>query len=272
MGTLLVLPPAFLRSYMSRTLRGVQVPEAAMPAMRRSLGFMLGVLVFHVGLTIYAAFALSLAAWGFISGGLLYILFGLVALGQLIPAWRARRAARAQRGEEILPLVDEEGKVLGTAARSECHRGPGKLHPVVHLHIFDGAGRMYLQKRALDKLVEPGKWDTAVGGHVSAGEDLETALARELREELGVGAMALEASGAKPQALLRYRWETAIESELAFVFALRYEGPFAPDPGEVLEGRFWDQAEIRSKLGSGLFTPNFEHEFAMFQQAAEKSQ
>ncbi len=272
MGSLLVLPSSFLRNYMTRTLRGVQLNEAAMPAMRRSLAMMLAVVVFHAGLTIYAALAMSLAAWGFVSGGLLYILFGFVVLAQLFPAWKARRAARAAGTGEILPLVDEEGKVLGSAPRSECHKGPGKLHPVVHLHIFDSRGRMYLQKRALTKLVEPGKWDTAVGGHVGAGEDLETALARELREELGVGSLALDAGAEKIQALARYKWETAIESELVFTFALRHEGPFAPDPGEVSEARFWEQGEIRAKLGTGLFTPNFEHEYAMFQKAAERKE
>ena len=44
------------------------------------------------------------------------------------------------------------------------------LHPVVHLHVMREGGFLYLQKRAMDKDIQPGKWDTAVGGHVDFGE------------------------------------------------------------------------------------------------------
>lgn len=273
---LLVLPPRHLKAYLERQLRGFEFADSGLPAMRRSLGLMLGVLCLHVLLTAYAALALSTAAWGFVSGGLLYILFGLMALGEYLSARRksrlARAAAGAAPGEEILPLVDEEGRVVGTAPRSACHAGPGMLHPVVHLQVFDGKGNLYLQKRAACKEVEAGKWDSAVGGHVAAGEDLGAALARELKEELGVTAMALEAAGARPEPVLRYRWESGRESELVFSYALRYEGPFAPDRREVEEGRFWSPAEIAEAAGKGLLTPNFEREYALLAEAARRAE
>jgi isopentenyldiphosphate isomerase/intracellular septation protein A len=273
MGLLLVLPPNYLKGYIGRQLRGIQIQDEAIPAMRKSLGLMLIALGIHIALTVWAALALSTALWGFISGGLLYILFALFAgipfTLQLLARRRAdkARAAGLASGEEMLPLVDENGTLLGSAPRSECHSGPGKLHPVVHLQIADGAGGIYLQKRSATKLVQPGAWDSAVGGHVGVGEDLNTALLRELREELGVHQLALEAEGAKIEPLFRYRWDTDIESELVFSFALRYRGPFAPDPAEVQEGRFWSVAEIRANLGKGVFTPNFEHEFGIIDRA-----
>ena len=276
MGGMLALPPKYLKGYIGRQLRGVAIPDAAMPAMQRGLAFMLAVLVAHVGLTAYAAFAMSTAAWGFISGGLLYILFGVVALAQFASArLRSRRFASGRalgaRGEEMLPLVDESGKVIGSAPRSECHKGPGKLHPVVHLQVLDGRGGIYLQKRAADKDIQPGKWDSAVGGHVSAGEDLDAALARELREELGVTKLAIEASGAKFEPILRYRWDSDRESELVFSFIVTYGGPFTPDAAEVEEGRFWGFEDIRHNLGMGVFTPNFEHEYGLIQKAAAEA-
>ncbi len=36
--------------------------------------------------------------------------------------------------EEIFPLVDEIGNVIGQAPRSVCHDGTMLLHPVIHLH------------------------------------------------------------------------------------------------------------------------------------------
>ncbi|HUW41478.1 MAG TPA: NUDIX domain-containing protein [Rectinemataceae bacterium] len=281
MGLLLVLPPDYLKLYIGRQLRGIQIQDEAIPAMRKSLGLMLVALGIHIGLTVWAALALSTALWGFISGGLLYILFALFAgipfTLQLLARRRSGRASASGRasgrrpglrpGEEMLPLVDENGTVLGSAPRSECHRGPGKLHPVVHLQIADGSGSIYLQKRSASKLVQPGAWDSAVGGHVGMGEDLNTALMRELREELGVLQPALEAQDAKIEPLFRYRWDTDIESELVFSFVVRYRGPFAPDPAEVQEGRFWSIPEIRARLGTGVFTPNFEHEFGIIDRA-----
>ena len=49
--------------------------------------------------------------------------------------------------QERFPIVDEEGTVIGQATRGECHSGTKLLHPVVHLHVFDTQGRIYLQKR-----------------------------------------------------------------------------------------------------------------------------
>jgi isopentenyldiphosphate isomerase/intracellular septation protein A len=265
MALLLALPPSFLKAYMSRMLKGMTIADSALPAMKKSLGLMLCALGLHACLVVYAALALPTAAWGFVSGGLLYILFAGVGIWQFFSARRAGRAG----GEEILPLVDEEGRVLGSAPRSECHRGRGKLHPVVHLQIFDGEGRMYLQKRAASREVQPGMWDSAIGGHVGMGEDAAQALSRELREELGITSMHLEAAKARPGPAFRYVWRTEIEEELVFSFAMRYAGPFAPDGSEVEEGRFWSLAELRAAVGTGVLTPNFEMEFRLYEEAAK---
>ena len=103
--------------------------------------------------------------------------------------------------EEIFPIVNTEGEVVGSATRKECHAGTFLLHPVVHLHIFNSAGELYLQKRVMTKKIQPGKWDTAVGGHVDYGERIEDALLRETREELGVRDFT-------PEFLMRYEFRS----------------------------------------------------------------
>lgn len=67
--------------------------------------------------------------------------------------------------EEMFPIVDEQGNITGAATRGECHNGSKLLHPVVHLHVFNSKGELYLQRRPDWKDIQPGKWDTAVGGH-----------------------------------------------------------------------------------------------------------
>lgn len=155
--------------------------------------------------------------------------------------------------QELLPLVDEEGRVTGSATRGECHDGSKLLHPVVHLHVFDSAGRLYLQQRPLWKDIQPGKWDTAVGGHVDYGEEISDALTREVREELGMVDFV-------PEFLLRYIFESERDRELVHVYRTTYDGEIHPT-AELDGGRFWTLDEIREAMGKEVLTPNFEQEF-----------
>lgn len=154
--------------------------------------------------------------------------------------------------QELFPVVDEEGNILGAATRGECHSGTKLLHPVVHLHVFNSQGQLYLQKRPDWKDIQPGKWDTAVGGHVDLGESVEQALHREAHEELGI-------TDFTPQAITHYVFESTRERELVFTFKTVHDGPISPSD-ELNGGRFWSVEEIRENMHQGIFTPNFENE------------
>lgn len=161
--------------------------------------------------------------------------------------------------EELLPIVDECCNVTGSATRRECHSGSMLLHPVVHLHILseDGNG-IYLQKRSLTKDIQPGKWDTAVGGHVDFGETIDESLRREVFEELGFEA-------ANPSLIKSYIFQSEIERELVNVFLIRVgssELGISINHDEISDGMFWTLDEIAINLGKGIFTPNFESEFS----------
>ena len=165
---------------------------------------------------------------------------------------------------EIFPLVNEAGEVVGKATRQECHSGSMLLHPVVHLHICDNQRRLYLQKRSMDKDIQPGKWDTAVGGHVDFGETVEQALLREAREELSF-------TGFTPIPLFQYVFQSSRERELVNAFrTVTSRTSFNYDPVEVDDGRFWTMQEINDAIGKGILTPNFESEFAKLLAALNK--
>ena len=159
--------------------------------------------------------------------------------------------------QEIFPVVDEQGRVVGKATRGECHSGSNLLHPVVHLHVFNGQGDVYLQKRPEWKDIQPGKWDTAVGGHIDYGETPEEALQREVREELGI-------TDFLPEFVDKYVFESQRERELVYVHRTTYEGEIRPSKNELDGGRFWTMQEIRETIGQGVLTPNFESEFQRF--------
>lgn len=160
---------------------------------------------------------------------------------------------------EFFPIVTEGGEVIGRESRAYCHSGSFVLHPVVHLHVLNSAGALYLQKRAENKDVQPGKWDTSVGGHVDYGETVEQALLREVREELGI-------VNFEPVFMLRYKFTSDVECELVNSFYTVYDGEINPDPGEISEGRFWTFSEITEAMGKGIFTPNFESEFTRLEK------
>ena len=162
--------------------------------------------------------------------------------------------------EELFPLVDEAGNVVGSATRKECHSGTFWLHPVVHLHVFNSKGELYLQKRSMLKDVQPGKWDTAVGGHVAFGESFHEAAFREASEELGLMEF-------NPIHIETYQFESEIEKELVCVFAAVGTYDLKPDLDEVDDGRWWPVEEIDDNLGRGIFTPNFESEFRMIRSS-----
>ena len=159
--------------------------------------------------------------------------------------------------QERFPIVDEEGTVIGQATRGECHSGTKLLHPVVHLHVFDAQGNVYLQKRPEWKDIQPGKWDTAVGGHIDYGETREQALCREVLEELGI-------SDFTPEFMGKYVFDSQRERELVYVNRTVYNGSIQPSKDELDGGRFWTMKEIHDAIGQGILTPNFESEFLKF--------
>ena len=159
--------------------------------------------------------------------------------------------------EEWFPIVDEDGNTIGKATRRVCHDGHSMLlHPVVHLHLFNSHGGLFLQRRANTKDIQPGKWDTSVGGHVSLGESIEEALVREAYEELGLNKFV-------PEFLKRYVWESKLERELVNSFSTISDILPVINNDEIEEGRYWLVEEIKENLDKDVFTPNFEHEFRM---------
>ncbi len=172
----------------------------------------------------------------------------------IVPPISGFASAPSEANAELFPLITETGEVTGRATRAACHGGSMWLHPVIHLHIFNKDGALYLQRRSMRKDIQPGRWDTAVGGHVDYGETIEAALRREAREELGL-------LDFEPVELFHYVWQSEREREMVCAYRTTSNGPLTPDLDEVSEGRFWTMDELHRALGTGVFTPQFEQEF-----------
>ena len=165
-----------------------------------------------------------------------------------------RSHSRKKISREIFPVIQENGFVIGRASREDCHNGSHLLHPVVHLHIIDRNQRLYIQKRSMKKDLLPGKWDTAVGGHVKYGERIVEALYREAAEEIGPRDF-------NPIYIDTYVWETERDREHVNVFAIVGSYDLHPDHDEVEDGKWWTMNKIEANLDSDMFTVNFVTEF-----------
>lgn len=163
---------------------------------------------------------------------------------------------------EIFDLVDIDDNVIGKISRSAAHGNPELIHRVAHVLVFNSRGQLYLQKRAADKDVQPGKWDTSVGGHVDSGESYLQAAVRETREELGITAEPGEF-----EFLYKYMHENSYETEYVSTYRLVWNGAVNIQESEIEEGRFWTIAEImelETVNSDSIFTPNFMDELERF--------
>ena len=159
-------------------------------------------------------------------------------------------------GKEYFDIVDDSGEIIGKATREECHGDKSLAHRTVHVLVFNSKGELFLQKRAMNKDIQPGKWDTSVGGHLDLGENYDQAVRREMKEELGISAPV--------KRMYDYIWCSDVETEHVRTYICTYDGKIKVDRGEITEGRFWSHAEIEAQMGAGVFTPNFEEEYQKY--------
>ncbi len=111
-------------------------------------------------------------------------------LNQLAELLRDAGLAGAWRNEQ-LAVRNESGLQIGTIERGAV-RALGIATLAVHLVGRCPDGRFWVQQRAFDKPNDPGKWDTLMGGIVSAADTVETALERETWEEAGLNIADLQ--------------------------------------------------------------------------------
>lgn len=150
-------------------------------------------------------------------------------------------------GLELVDVVDSSGAVVDVVTRAEM-RARRLPHRCTYIFVFDRRGRLFVHLRTDSKDVYPSFWDTAVGGVLAAGESFDDGAARELGEELGVSAV-LEAVGP-------FRFEDARTIVHAVVYRCVHEGPFRPQPEEVVRGEFVTRSELDARVARERFCPD----------------
>src|SRR3954466_133771 len=130
---------------------------------------------------------------------------------------------------EQLILVDENDTQVGVAEKMDVHPR-GVLHRAFSVFVFDGEGRLLMQRRAAGKYHSPGLWSNTACGHPRPGEPTDAAARRRLSDELGVTCGEL-----RPAGVLRYRTELGelVENEVDHLLVTRVDDAPRPDPAEV---------------------------------------
>lgn len=179
-------------------------------------------------------------------------------LARLAERLRAAHLAGPWRDEQ-LAVPDASGALVGTVERALVRVLGIRTH-AVHLLGFAPDGRMWVQRRSLDKPNDPGLLDTLVGGMVPAAETSDSALQRESMEEAGLEIDRLQGVQHGGDATARRPSRDGggagyMDERIAWYRALVPEGvtPCNQD-GEVSEFLLMDRAALVQAVLAGQFT------------------
>lgn len=150
--------------------------------------------------------------------------------------------------EELVVLVDDHGRELGTAAKASVHHEATPLHLGFSCYVFDADGRILMTRRALGKRTWPGVWTNSFCGHPAPGEPTSDAVHRRARQELGLTIDTLTC------VLPDYRYRAiaadgTVENELCPVFSAVATGPVRPAPDEIMDHTWVSWDDLRAAAG-----------------------
>ncbi|MDK9711654.1 isopentenyl-diphosphate Delta-isomerase [Acidaminobacter sp.] len=162
--------------------------------------------------------------------------------------------------QEKVVLVNEENVVLGTMEKLEAHQ-KGLLHRAFSVLLYNDAGEMLIQRRAIGKYHTPGLWTNACCSHPREGEDVAAAASRRLREELGI-VIPQDALQVKGHFIYKATFDNGLtEHEHDTMVAGHFDGAVENINPEEVEAVRWIDMEtlkLEIKAHPEKFTPWFK--------------
>ncbi len=151
---------------------------------------------------------------------------------------------------ELVVLVGEDGRAVGTQDKATVHHEATPLHLAFSCYVFDDAGRVLVTQRALSKVTWPGVWTNSVCGHPAPGEDLADAVRRRAADELGLEITDVQL------VLPAFRYRAVmdngvVENELCPVHVARAVGREQVDPSEVEAADWVPWSQFRDEVRDG---------------------
>lgn len=155
---------------------------------------------------------------------------------------------------DYLILVDEHDNEIGTAEKLAAHQNGWQLHRAFSVFVFNNAGQIMLQRRAMEKYHCPGLWTNTCCSHPRPGETSLAAATRRLEEEMGF-VCPLEEKFA-----FSYRAEFdngLTEHEFDHVFVGTYDKEPNLNPSEAMDWKWIDPKELLADIqkNPNIYTP-----------------
>ncbi|WP_082978493.1 isopentenyl-diphosphate Delta-isomerase [Mycobacterium sp. 1081908.1] len=162
--------------------------------------------------------------------------------------------------DERLVLVDSHDREIGHLAKADAHMGSGVLHRAFSLFVFNPDGELLVQQRAPGKRLWPGYWSNTCCSHPRPGERMDSAIARRLREELGMTA--------ELGFLFKFEYQTQYdalggEHELCWVYGGWSADRPRANADEIMAWRYVAPQELQTEMicAPETFTPWFKLEW-----------
>jgi isopentenyl-diphosphate delta-isomerase len=145
---------------------------------------------------------------------------------------------------EYILTVDEKDNVTGKEEKIKAHR-EGILHRAFSIFVFNSKGELLLQKRAESKYHSGGLWTNTCCSHQRADENLEEAIHRRLKEEMGFDCELKEAF----TFTYRVKFDNGLfENEYDHVFFGKFDGKPEPNPKEVDDWKWVSLEELKKDI------------------------
>lgn len=147
--------------------------------------------------------------------------------------------------DELLIVVNDNDEELGYKSKTECHDEGGILHRAFSIFIFNEKMQLLIQKRSRQKRLWPLFWSNSCCSHPRKGEEVESAVQRRLKEEVGLSASVNFLF--KFQYFAKYK-DIGSELEVCSVFAGISENPVTVNQNEIDEWKYIDIPELEENM------------------------
>jgi isopentenyldiphosphate isomerase len=149
--------------------------------------------------------------------------------------------------DELVDVIDDAGNTVAVVTRRDM-RARKLPHRCTYVLVFNKRGELFIHLRTATKDVFPGHWDVCIGGVLTAGETFVRGARREIREELGIDADAVE--------LFPLWYRDAATFAHGVAFRLEHDGPFALQVEEIVRGEFVPIANVLERIQRDPFCPD----------------
>ena len=167
-----------------------------------------------------------------------------------------------EKNKDLLILVDESDKALGFKSKSECHEGNGTLHRAFSVFIFNPLGQLLIQKRSSNKELWDLHWSNSCCSHPKKNEQMELAVKRRLKEELGIECPVHYLYKFTYHA--KYK-DLGSEHELCHVYVGLFDGEIKANPEEIDDWKFIKPDDLQERIRNSKkdYTPWMKIEWEM---------